>query len=526
MADRTTGQSFATRSEAIAINGMVATSHPLATQVGLDILKNGGHAVDSAIAANAALGLMEPTSCGVGGDLFAIIWDAEQKQLSGLNASGRSPRSLHAEDLVSHGQSQIPIRGPLPVTVPGAIDGWCEIHGRFGRLSLADVLAPTIEYARAGHPVTEVIASEWGNEVIDLVDWPGFGEQMTLGGRAPRKGEIWTNQNLAATLEKIAEQGRDAFYQGEIAEIISEYMLENNGFLCFQDLAAHHSEWVDPVSTSYRGHEVWELPPNGQGIAVLQMLNMLEPHDIGAMGFGTADYLHLLTEIKKLAYEEEYAAVRSKLINPRTAALAYPHGDPDALRKGDTTYLSTADSEGNMVSLIQSNYFGMGSGMTPPGLGFVLHNRGTMFSLDRNHFNYLEPGKRPFHTIIPGFVSRQGEPWMSFGVMGGDMQPQGHVQIITNLIDFGMNLQEAGDAPRMNHTGSSCPSGTTMSDGGVVNLESGFEESVVSELRSRGHRVEFGHGLYGGYQAITRDPETGVYHGASESRKDGNAAGY
>ncbi len=546
-ADRTTGLEFVTRSEVIAPNGMVATSHPLATQIGLEMLKKGGNAVDAAIAANAALGLMEPTSNGIGGDLFAIVWDVGSGKLHGLNASGRSPRSLSVDTLLAQNHRRIPKRGPLPVTVPGAVDGWFELLEKFGSMTMCDLLKPTIAYARSGFPVTEVIAHEWGHEAAELACWPDFTDQMTLAGRAPSAGDTWTNHNLASSLEMIAESGREFFYHGQIAQAIANHVQVQGGFLGIDDLASHQGEWVEPVSASYRGYDVWELPPNGQGIAVLQMLNLLEPHDISAMGPGSPQYLHLLIEAKKLAFEDrarfyadpafgdlpvealisrEYASERGSLIDPGSAARQVPHGDPAALRGGDTIYLTTADREGNMVSLIQSNFRGMGSGMTPPGLGFVLQNRGELFSLDRNHPNCLEPGKRPFHTIIPGFITRDGAPWLSFGVMGGDMQPQGQVQIVVNLIDFGMNLQAAGDAPRINHTGSSSPTDDVMTDGGTVNMETGFDQSAVEQLRQLGHRIGTQEGIYGGYQAIAKNPRTGAYHGASESRKDGQAAGY
>lgn len=546
-ADRVTGKTFATRSEVIAPHGMVASSHPLATQIGLQILKDGGNAIDAAIATNAALGLMEPTGNGIGGDLYAIVWDAESQQLYGLNASGRSPKSLTREWFIENGYTSIPPYGPLPVSVPGTVDGWFELHDRFGSVPMTDILQPTIDYARNGHPVSELIAYYWNLSVPTRSEYPGFVEQYTIDGRAPRKGEIWKNPNLANTLEKIANGGRDAFYEGDIARTIADYMQANGGFISYEDLAEHDSEWVEPVSTNYRGYDVWELPPNGQGIAALQMLNLLEPYDIAAMGFGSADYIHLFTEAKKVAYEDrarfyadstfydspvdhliskEYAAERGELISMERAARSYPHGDPAVLENGDTIYLTTADADGNMVSLIQSNYRGMGSGMTPPGLGFILQDRGELFSLDANHPNRFEPGKRPFHTIIPAFVTKQGKPWMSFGVMGGGMQPQGHVQIIVNMIDFGMNLQEAGDAPRIHHNGSSQPTGEVMQDGGTVNLESGIDYEVIRDLMGRGHKIEFARGPYGGYQAILRDHEQGVYYGASESRKDGQAAGY
>jgi gamma-glutamyltranspeptidase/glutathione hydrolase len=409
------------------------------------------------------------------------------------------------------------------------------------------VLQPTIDYARNGHPVSELIAFYWGLSVPRLSQYPGFTEQFTIDGRAPQKGEVWKNPNLANTLEQIAREGRDAFYKGDIARTIGDYFAANEGFLSYEDLASHESEWVEPVSTNSRGYDLWELPPNGQGIAALQMLNLMEPYDIAAMGFGSADYIHLFTEAKKVAYEDrarfyadmqfadvpvdrliskQYAAERGELIDMKRAARAYPHGDPAALRDGDTIYLSTADAQGNMVSLIQSNYRGMGSGMSAPGLGFIFQDRGELFSLDPEHPNRFEPGKRPFHTIIPAFVTRDGKPWLSFGVMGGGMQPQGHVQILVNMIDFGMNLQEAGDAPRIHHDGSSEPTGEVMEDGGELDLETGFDYEVIRELEGRGHRVEFARGPYGGYQAVMRDPESGMYFGASESRKDGQAAGY
>ena len=363
------------------------------------------------------------------------------------------------------------------------------------------------------------------------------------GGSTPKKGEIFKNPDLASTLEKIAQKGRDEFYKGSIARAIDKYMEEQGGFLSYEDLASHESEWVEPLSTNYRGYDVWELPPNGQGIAALQILNILELYDIASMGFGSADYLHLFTEAKKLAYEDrakfysdpdfndipvkkliskEYARERSALIDMDRAARDFPAGD---FGNGETIYLTVADKEGNMVSFIQSNYRGMGSGMTPTGLGFVLQDRGELFSLEEGHFNVYEPGKRPFHTIIPAFVTRDGKPLISFGVMGGGMQPQGHVQIIVNMLDFGMNLQEAGDAPRIQHTMSSEPTGYEMKDGGWVNLETGFDYLVIRELMKKGHRIKWDVGGYGGYQAIMRD-ENGVYYGASESRKDGQAAGF
>jgi len=544
--DRITGRAFATRSEVIAQNGMAATSQPLATQVAVDILKRGGNAIDAAIAANALLGLVEPTGNGMGGDLFAIVWDAKSKRLHGLNASGRSPRSLTPEIFRQLGLEIIPSHGPLPVTVPGCVDGWAELHAKFGKLPWKELFAPAIHYARNGFPLSELIAYYWDLSTPQLSAYPGFAEQFTIDGRAPKKGEIFRNPNLAKTLEMIAKGGRDAFYRGEIARTISDFMKKNGGYLSFDDLAAHHSEWVDPVSTNYRGVELWELPPNGQGIAALQILNILEGYDLRAMGFGSADYLHVFTEAKKLAFEDrarfyadpafvdipvaeliskEYANERRKLIDMKKAASRFEAGKA-ALENGDTIYLTTADSEGNMVSLIQSNYRGMGSGMAPHGLGFILQDRGELFDLTPGRPNSYAPGKRPFHTIIPAFATVDGEPWISFGVMGGATQPQMHAQIIINLIDFDMNLQEAGDAPRLVHTGSSQPTGERMTDGGRVNLETSFDLRSASELVERGHVIGDEVGLFGGYQAILRDRETGVYYGASESRKDGQAAGY
>jgi gamma-glutamyltranspeptidase/glutathione hydrolase len=548
-ADRITGLSFATRSVVYAPHAMAATSHPLATQIALDTLKAGGSAVDAAIAANAALGLMEPTGNGVGGDLFAVVWDPKTAKLYGYNGSGRSPKSLTLQYFEEQGLSDIPPLGPLPVSVPGAVDGWFALHGKFGRRTMAQNLAPAIRYAREGHPVHDTIAYYWNLSVPRLSQYPGFKEQFTIGGRAPRTGELWKNPNLANTLEKIAKGGRDAFYKGEIARTIGDYFAKNGGFLSYEDLAAHHGEWVEPVSTNYRGYDVWELPPNGQGIAALQMLNLLEPYDLKSYGFGSVEHLHLLAEAKKIAFADrarwyadpafapapvakliskDYAKRRGKLISLERAAREVQPATPAELDEGDTIYLTTADADGMMVSLIQSNYRGMGSGMTPPGLGFILQDRGEMFVLQEGHPNSYAPGKRPFHTIIPAFVTQDGKPWLSFGVMGGAMQPQGHVQILLNLIDFGMNLQEAGDAPRLHHDGSTEPTGqsTAMSDGGVMELESGFDYATVRGLMNKGHTVKFSNGPYGGYQAIARDPVSGVYAGASESRKDGMAAGY
>ncbi len=562
--DRVGGSPIATRAEVFARHGMAATSHPLATQIALDILKSGGSAVDAAIAADAALGLMEPTGSGIGGDLFAIVWDAKSQKLYGLNGSGRSPYGLTREILVEKGLKRVPDFGPLPITVPGCVDGWYELHGKFGKLPMKDVLAPAIRYAREGFPLTELIAYYWEIGGQHLKEYPGFADIYLPGGHAPGKGEVFANPRLAATLELIAAGGRDVFYRGEIAQRIDAFCQAHACYLRAKDFADHTSTWVEPLSTNYRGYDVWELPPNGQGIAALQMLNILEGYDLKAMGHNSADYLHTLIETKKIVYEDRarfyadpdfakapvtqllsksYAAERRKLIDAQHAAKQYPAGNPEnaalskamreklaqadaKLREGDTIYLTVADSEHNMVSLIQSNYRGFGSGVCPAELGFCFQDRGAQFTLEAGHPNVFEPHKRPFHTIIPAFVTKDGQPWMSFGVMGGDMQPQGHVQILCNLIDFGMNLQETGDAARFYHTGSSDPDGTKMDDGGKLAVESGVSMAVREALVARGHVLKDAPGAFGGYQAIRYDAKNDVYIGASESRKDGHAAGY
>lgn len=545
MADRLTGYSFTTRSEIIAQQGMAATSQPLATQVALDILKMGGNAIDAAIAANALLGLVEPTGSGVGGDLFAIIWDNKTQQLFGLNGSGRSPKSLSLDYFKQQNLTAIPPFGPLPVSTPGAVDAWFEMHNKFGSIPMSTLLQPTIDYAEQGFPVTETISIEMAQNAKYLQNWPGFAQTYMPSGSTPLKGDIFKNPNLANTLTLIAQNGRDAFYKGEIAKTIATYMRTNHGFLNYEDLSTHRSQWVTPVSTQYRGFDVWELPPNGQGIAVLQMLNILEEHDIKHMGFGSEALIHTVIETIKLVYEDrakfycdpdfnhipikellskDYAKKRNKLIN-HSANQQLTSGIP-ALNHGDTVYLTTADNQGNMVSLIQSNYRGMGSGMTPTDLGFVLQNRGQLFSLNSQDHNVYQSNKRPFNTIIPAFVTQHGKPWLSFGVMGGPAQPQMQVQVLLNLIDFNMNLQEAGDAPRFLHAGTSQPTGVKMTHGGTISLESGFSASVLQGLIDRGHNIQTLLGEYGGYQAISWDDNKQVYFGASESRKDGQAAGY
>ena len=543
--DRIVGAQYATRSEVLAQNGMVATSHPLATQIGLDILKKGGTAIDAAIAANAALGLMEPTGCGVGGDLFAIVWDAKTKKLYGLNASGRSPKGLTLEEFKKRGLDRIPALGPLPVSVPGAVDGWFELHGKFGSLPMEELLAPAISYAEKGFPLTQLISWYMSRSVprYEGMGFPNIRETYMEqnGGKLPGEGDIYKNPFLANTYRKIAEGGREAFYKGDIALIITDFIKSQGGYLSLSDFTEHRSQWVTPVSVNYRGYEVWELPPNGQGIAALQMLQILEGYDFSNITFGSAQHLHLFTEAKKLAFEDraryyadpdfvnipvetllsdDYADTRRSMIGE--TAGTYEAGEISA---GETIYMTAADQYGNMISLIQSNYRGMGSGMVPPGLGFMLQDRGELFSLKEGQANTYEPGKRPFHTIIPAFITRNGAPWVSFGVMGGDFQPQGHTQIVMNLIDFGMNLQEAGDAPRWDHTGGSTPTGENRGSG-AVRIESGIPYETILGLMDKGHQVRYARGVYGGYQAILWDAENQSYRGASESRKDGQAAGY
>jgi gamma-glutamyltranspeptidase / glutathione hydrolase len=554
--DRITGKNFATRSEVLARHGMVCTSVPAATQVGLDILKRGGSAVDAAIAANATLGLMEPVSNGIGGDLFAIVYRAKENKLYGINGSGRSPLDLSYEQMKAEldklNRKTIPPRGMLPISVPGCVDAWAELHKKFGKLNLSDDLAPAAKYADEGFPVTELIGFYWKFAPEVYKNLPGgFRETYTLDGkgRTPAKGDIFKNPALAKTLRLIGEKGRDAFYRGEIADKIDRFMRENGGFLRKADLEKHTSTWVDPVSVKYRGYDIFELPPNGQGIATLQMLNILEGFDLRAMGRNSPEALHAMIEAKKIAWADRakfyadpefakvplagllsttYAGERRKLIDPQHAKKNVNPGNP-ALDQGDTIYLCTADDEGNMVSLIQSNYRGMGSGVVVPGLGFMFQDRGELFSMEPGHANVYAPGKRPFHTIIPGFVMKDGKPWEAFGVMGGGMQPQGHVQVLTNQIDFGLNVQEAGDASRWQHEGDNEPTGEKMTEaGGYVNVESGIPYETVRELLEKGHDVRFDLGGYGGYQAIKVEMHDGqrVYVGASESRKDGQAAGY
>ncbi len=541
--DRITGRHFASRSEVIGKKGMVATSQPLATQIGLDILKKGGTAIDAAIAANAALGLMEPTGCGIGGDLFAIVWDQKTQRLYGINGSGRSPRLLTSDYFTSNHLTTIPSYGPIPVSVPGCVDAWFELHEKFGKLPMADLLSPAIDYAREGFPVTELISHYWEKALSHFANYPNVMETFSIEGQAPKKGDTFKNSNLANTYQMIADGGRDVFYNGPIAESISRFIQQQGGFLCREDFAMHQSEWVDPVSSEYRGYKLWELPPNGQGITALIMLNILEGFKFSPRDFGTAKHLHLVNEAKKLAYEDrdrfiadpdfssipldillskQYAAQRRALIDTARAGVYVP-GLPN---HSETIYLAVADEWGNMVSFIQSNYRGMGSGMVPPNLGFMLQNRGELFSLKPGDTNEYSPGKRPFHTNMPAFITKDGKPFLSFGVMGGDFQPQGHVQIVMNLIDFGMNLQEAGDAPRFAHEEPSGDNTLGVRTAGEIKVEDGIPYTTIRELMEMGHKISFGLGGYGGFQGILFDEKRNIYIGASESRKDGQASGY
>ena len=543
-----TGRGAATRSVVYAQHGMVCAAQPLAVQAGIEMLRQGGSAVDAAIAVNACLGLMEPTANGLGGDLFAILWDPKTHQVVGLNASGRAPLALTIDKVPADKDGTIPLYTPYSWTVPGAADGWFELHHRYGRLPMSTILAPAIRYAEQGFPLSPVIASDWERSTKVFADKPGFKEVFMPGGHAPREGELFRNPALAKTLRLLSTKGRDAYYKGPIADALVRYSKANGGFFALEDFARHHSTWDAPISTDYRGYDVWELPPNSQGLAALQLLNILENFDLKSMGRESADFWHVMTEAKKIAYADRaryyadpafakvpvqqllskgYAKERAAHVDMQHAAVTDVPGDVAALNRKETTYLCTADESGMMVSLIQSNYTGFGSGYVVPELGFGLQDRGGLFSLHPDHPNALAPGKRPFQTIIPAFVTRDGKPLMAFGLMGGDMQPQGHAQVIVNRVDFGMNLQEAGDAIRFHHTGSSEPTGTVMTDGGVLHIEDGLPQSVLDELKRRGHVLKpEGVGQYGGYQAIWRDPVTGLYAGATEKRKDGCALGY
>ncbi len=545
--DRPAAVPHQSRSAVVAGHGIVATSQPLAAEVGLDILKSGGNAADAAIATCAMMGLVEPMSCGMGGDLFAIYWDAKTEKLYGLNASGRSPYSLNIDVFRERGIDAIPSSGPLSWSVPGCVSGWEALAKRFGTMKFDRTLAPAIEYAENGFAVSEIIARGWRASENALNRWPDSAATYLPEGRAPREGELFRNPNLADSFRRIAQDGSEAFYRGAIAERIVAFSEANDGFFAMRDFHDHHADWVEPVSTTYRGYDIWELPPNGQGIAALEMLNLLEPYDLASMGPGSPEYWHLFVEAKKLAFADrarfyadpafeklpveeliskQYASRQGKRIDRDRAATNVPAGDPK-LTHGDTIYLTVVDKDRNCCSFIQSNYYGFGSQVTPGDVGFVLQNRGALFALDNEHPNRLEPHKRPFHTIIPAMATKDGKPWLSFGVMGGDMQPQGHVQMLVNIIDFGMNVQLAGDAARVRHVGSATPTGRPAnSAGGTVLVESGISEDVVDGLREKGHRVLYNRGMFGGYQAILLDHQHGTLRAGSDPRKDGCAVGY
>ena len=541
------GEPNQSRSVTYAVHGMAATSDLRSTQAAIDILKAGGSAVDAAIAANAVLGVVEPMSCGPGGDLFSICWSAADGKLSGLNASGRAPQPATLEEFKRRGLTKIPTFGPLSWSVPGCVAGWHDLHAKYGKLPWAKLFEPAIRLAEEGFPVAPVIASYWKDSEAKLRETREARDTFLINNAAPREGDLFRNPRLATTYRKIAEQGASVFYQGELAQEIDRYSQTlDGGLLRLADLKAHTNEWVDPVSTNYRGYDIWELPPNAQGIAVLQMLNLIEPHDVRSLGWGSPAWTHLFIEAKKLAFADrakfyadmrmadvplqsliskEYAAQRAMLFNPERALTDIPAGDPK-LVYGDTIYLCVVDQDRNCCSLIQSNYYEFGSQLMAGELGFALQNRGALFTFDEHHPNGLEPGKRPFQTIIPAMVTKQGKPQFVFGVMGGEMQPQGHVQVLTNWIDFGMNIQMAGDAARIRHEGSATPTGEPESPGGgVVFAESGIPATTLKALQDKGHIVDRG-GSFGGYQGILIDWERGVLQGASEARKDGAALGY
>ena len=543
--DRPAPNPRSTRSVVMARNGVIATSQPLASAAGLRVMQQGGNAIDAAVTAAAVLSVVEPTMNGGGGDLFAIVYDAKTKTVRALNASGRAPAAATPEEFARRKLDTIPYRGELSVSVPGVVDGWNELLTRHGTIGLARALEPAIAYARDGFAVSEIIAHQWKDAEGVLSRDPAAAKTFLPGGRAPAAGDVFRNPALAATLEQLAKGGRDAFYRGPIAKAIAADMKQRNGLLAEADLAAHRADWIEPIATTYRGYQVLELPPNTQGVTALQMLNILEGYDLKALGHNSAAYLHLLVEAKRIAFADrdawladygsvppealkrmlskEYAAERRREIGSDRAArdykpLALPGvsnaGEHHPEARGDTIYLTAADRDGNVVSLIQSIYESFGAGIVAGDTGIVLHNRGSLFSLRAGHPNRLAPGKRPFHTLVPAMVMKDGRPWLSFGVMGGDMQPQGHVQVLLNLIEFGMNVQEAGEAPRFRH-----------SSNGLA-LESAISPEARFGLDARGHRMITGIGLFGGFQGILIDPRTGVLMGGSDPRKDGLAVGY
>jgi len=538
------------RSELIAPHGMVAASQPLAAQVGIDILKAGGNAIDAAVAINAMLGLVEPQMNGIGGDMFALVWDAESQQLHALNATGRSGHAFTRELLEERGMERAPGSGPLSWMVPGAVDGWDELLTRFGTMTFAEVLAPAIAYARDGFPVTDIISGDWRAAEEALSRWPDSAATYLPQGRAPRAGEVFKNPNLARSYELIAEQGRDGFYKGAIAERIVTWGQEHGAVLTMQDFAEHDSLWVDPISTNYRGYDIWELPPNSHGMTALLMLNIMQQFDLASMGPDSADALHVMIEAKKLAFADrgeyvadpdadipvdwlispEYGAQRAALIDMQHAATMVEAGRagmaPDPLELSDTVYFTVIDKDRNAISMIESIFSSFGSKVVPGDVGFAMQNRASGFSMEPGHRNEIGPHKRSLHTNMPGFVTKDGVPYFTFGVMGGNMQPQGHAQVLADIIDFGMNMQEAADQARFRHSPDSAD-GVARANGGTVALEWGVPDEVVAELERRGHTVRrVGGGAMGGYQAILIDPLTGMLHGGSDPRKDGMAIGY
>jgi gamma-glutamyltranspeptidase/glutathione hydrolase len=543
--DRPAPNPRATRSVVLARNGIIATSQPLASAAGLRVLQQGGIAIDAAVTAAAVLSVVEPTMNGVGGDLFALVYDAKTKRVRALNASGRAPAAATLAEMQRRGLDSMPYRGELSVSVPGVVDGWNELLTKHGTIPLAKALEPAIGYARDGFAVSEIIAYQWKDAAATLARDPAAASTFLIDGRPPATGDIFRNPRLAGTLEQIAKGGRDAFYKGPIARAIAEDMKRRNGLLAEADFAAHHADWTEPISTTYRGYQVLEMPPNTQGATALEMLNILEGFDVKALGHNSAAYLHLLVEAKRIAFADreawladpgavppevlkkllskEYAGERRREINADRAARDYkaatiqgsaPGGGEPPQARGDTIYLTAADRDGNVVSLIQSIFESFGAGIVAGETGIVLHNRGSSFSLRQGHPNALAPGKRPFHTLVPAMVLKDARPWLSFGVMGGDMQPQGHVQVLMNLIDFGMNVQEAGEAPRFRHTANG------------LALESAISAEARFGLDLRGHRLLTSIGAFGGFQGILIDPKTGVMMGGSDPRKDGLAIGY
>lgn len=531
LGDRGNPRRGGSRSVVRAMNGMVATSQPLASAAGLRVLQQGGNAIDAAIAAAAVLCVVEPMMVSPGGDLFALLWDAKKKELKALNASGRAPKALSIDELKKRGVTTKPEFGIHTVTVPGAVDGWATLLKSHGTMTLAQVLQPAIEYAENGFPVTEIIGTEWSAGIQHKGN-ADFAATFLPHGKPPAIGEIFTNKNLAQTLKLIAQNGREVMYKGELADKIVKFANAQGGLHTRQDFAAHTSTWVEPISTTYRGHTVYELPPNNQGLAALQMLNMLEGYDVKSLGHNTAEYLHLLVEAKKLAFvdrakhiadpafyqaplaqllSKDYAAELRKKINSGQAQEPTANGPSGG---EDTVYLTVVDKDRNCVSFIQSIFSAFGSGLVAGDTGIVLHNRGAGFSFDPNAANKLEGGKRPFHTLIPAMVFKDGKPWLTFGVMGGDMQAQGHVQVLMNLIDFGMDVQQAGEQPRFRHF-----------ENGLA-LETAIGADVRKALESKGHQLVASPGAFGGYQAILIDPVTGALAGGSDVRKDGCAIGW